>query len=70
LAFRYFILTSRGEPINLRRWTPIKEERWQNEEWVPSNVISGYLAMGEGDYDEITTELAMETFPNAFNIEP
>jgi len=66
LADRYFILMSRGEPINLRRWTPIKEERWQDGKWVPSDVIGMYLALGEGDYDEITTELAIETFPDAF----
>jgi len=28
--------------------------------------IIGYLAIGEGDYDEITEELARETFPEAF----
>jgi len=57
---------SDGLPINLRRWTPVIEERWQNENWVPSDVIGKYLVFGEGDYDEITTELAMKTFPDAF----
>lgn len=57
---------SMGEPINLRRWTPETEERWQDGAWVPSDVIGEYLALGEGDYDEITTELAMATFPDAF----
>ena len=69
MAYRYFILMSGGEPINLRRWTPETEERWQDGKWVLSDVIGAYLALGEGDYDEITTELAIETFPEAFNKE-
>ena len=66
MAYRYFILMSDGLPINLRRWTPVTEERWQDGKWVPSDVIGKYLVFGEGDYDEITTELALETFPDAF----
>jgi hypothetical protein len=64
---RYFVIMSRGEPYNLYRFDVINEDRWfPTQGWTPTRVISAYLVMGEGDYEEITESLAMESFPDAF----
>lgn len=64
---RYFVKMSRGLPRNLYRFNIIDEDRWYpTQGWTPTSLISAYLVMGEGDYEEITTELARETFPDAF----
>lgn len=64
---RYFVSMSRGKPYALYRFNIIDEERWYpTQGWTPTRLISAYLVMGEGDFEEITTELAKETFPSAF----
>jgi hypothetical protein len=66
---RYFSkLKGDGLPANLYRFNIIDEDRWYADKgWVPTKNISAYLAIGEGDYDEITESLAREYFPDAFN---
>jgi hypothetical protein len=64
---RYFVKMSRGLPFNLYRFNIVDEERWYpTQGWTPTRVISAYLVMGEGDYEEITEALAMSSFPDAF----
>jgi len=66
---RYFVKMSRGLPYNLYRFNIIDEERWYpTQGWTPTRVISEYLVMGEGDYEEITEALAMSSFPDAFAV--
>jgi hypothetical protein len=44
-----------------------QEQRWFSDKgWQDSNKISAYLAIGEGDYDEVTEQLARQSFPDAF----
>jgi hypothetical protein len=69
LAYRYFVKMDLDKPYNLYRFDVINEERWYPAQgWIPTRLISAYLVMGEGDYEEITTELAIETFPDAFRV--
>lgn len=65
---RYFVKMSRGLPRNLYRFNIVTEERWfPKDGWTSTRLISAYLVMGDGDYEEITPELAFKTFPDAFN---
>ena len=66
---RYFVKMSRGLPYNLYRFNIVDEERWYpTQGWTPTRVISAYLVMNEGDYEEITESLAMKSFPSAFTV--
>jgi hypothetical protein len=66
---RYFVKMSRGLPYNLYRFNIVDEERWYpTQGWTPTRLISEYLVMGEGDYEEITESLAIESFPDAFAV--
>lgn len=67
---RYFVKMDGNVPYSLYRFNllpdKVLEERWNQTVWQPTTNIAGYLAVGEGDYDEITPELARKTFPLAF----
>jgi hypothetical protein len=65
---RYFVVLDQGAPFALWRFdsSKVKEERWTDGEWVSSEVIVEYLALGEGNFEEVTEELATQTFPDAF----
>ena len=64
---RYFVKMDLNIPYSLYRFQMPHEQHWLPDRgWRDSNKISAYLAIGEGDYDEITEELARKTFPAAF----
>jgi hypothetical protein len=67
---RYFVNFYRNEPHTLWHFevqpNKILEERWDAPNWTPSDVIAEYLVLGEGNFEEITPELAEKTFPDAF----
>ena len=64
---RYFVKMDLDKPYNLYRFNIVDEERWYpTQGWKSTRVISAYLVMGEGDYEEITDHLAREKFPDAF----
>jgi len=64
---RYFVKMDLDKPFNLYRFNVIDEHRWYpTQGWTPTRLISAYLVMGEGDYEEITESLAMQSFPDAF----
>jgi hypothetical protein len=65
---RYFVVLDQGAPFALWRFdsSKVKEERWTDGEWVSSEVIVEYLALGEGNFEEVTEKLATQTFPEAF----
>jgi hypothetical protein len=66
---RYFVKMDLDKPYNLYRFNIINEERWYpTQGWTPTRLISEYLVMGEGDYEEITESLAQESFPDAFAV--
>ena len=70
---RYFVrLGADGEAVSLYRFAlpenSILEERWTNDGWVdnPDADIARYLALGEGEYQEISEDVATQIFPTAF----
>jgi hypothetical protein len=64
---RYFVKMGVDKPFNLYRFEMPQEQRWFSDKgWQDSNKISAYLAIGEGDYDEVTEQLARQSFPEAF----
>lgn len=70
---RYFAkLGANQEPINLYRFergeNEMVEDYWSSSGWKRDDDadVVGYLALGEGDFSEITEELARKTFPHAF----
>lgn len=71
---RYFVKTDNNfQPTVLYRFNldvldSISEEIWQPIAgiWKPSDRIVEVLTQGSADYDEVSEELAKETFPDAF----
>jgi len=76
---RYFACISNWKPKEYARLyrlnidnqnESITEEVFQKDGWedVLDARIMGYLCIGEGNYDEITEELARQAFPEAFSV--
>lgn len=72
---RYFTRTdSEGKPILscFRRLrigtTAMGEDRWTGDDWEEDfdAPLVRMLTLGQGDYDEVTPDLARETWPEAF----
>ena len=75
---RYFAkLGADNEAVNIYRFevgdTTITEDRWdaRKTSWVenPDADIVGYLSQGEGDFQEISEEVARQIFPDVFTEE-
>lgn len=75
---RYFAkLGANNEAVNIYRFevgdTTITEDRWDSRKnsWVdnPDADIVGYLTQGEGDFQELTEDVARQIFPQAFTEE-
>ena len=72
---RYFAkLGANNEAINIYRFevgeTTITEDRWdiRSKAWVdnPDADVVRYLTQGEGEFQEVTEEVARKIFPHAF----
>ena len=72
---RYFAkLGANNEAINIYRFevgeTTITEDRWdiQSKSWVdnPDADVVRYLTQGEGEFQEITEDVARKIFPRVF----
>ncbi len=75
---RYFAkLGAENRAVNIYRFevgdTAITEDRWcvRSQSWKdnPDGDVVGYLTQGEGDFQEVSEEVAMKIFPEAFTEE-
>jgi len=75
---RYFAkLGANNEAINIYRFevgeTTITEDRWdiRSKSWVdnPDADVVGYLTQGEGEFQELTEDVARQIFPDVFTEE-
>jgi len=72
-SMRYFAaLGANNQAINIYRFMPAEskmiEEYWSPQGWKHDQdaEIVGYLALGEGEFTEISEEVARKIFPEAF----
>jgi hypothetical protein len=72
---RYFAkLGAENKAINIYRFMPVEnsiiEDYWSPQGWKHDQdaEIAGYLALGEGDFTEISEEVARKIFPKSFEI--
>ena len=70
---RYFAkLGAENKAVNIYRFEvgekSIIEDRWSKNGWVenPDADVVRYLSQGEGDFQEVTEEVAQQIFPQAF----
>ncbi len=72
---RYFAkLGANNEAINIYRFergeTAMVEDRWdiRTKSWMdnPDADVVGYLTQGEGEFQEVTEDVARQIFPLAF----
>ena len=72
---RYFVrLGANNEAVSLYRFEvadAMIEDRWGKQGWlaVTDAIIPRYLTLGEGDYQEVSEEVARKIFPEAFEDE-
>ena len=72
---RYFVrLGADNEAVSLYRFEvadAMIEDRWGKQGWLPITdaIIPRYLTLGEGDYQEVSEEVAQKIFPEAFEEE-
>ena len=73
-SMRYFAkLGAENKAINIYRFMPVEnsiiEDYWSPQGWKHDQdaEIVGYLALGEGDFTEISEEVARKIFPKAFD---
>ena len=75
---RYFAkLGANNEAINIYRFevgeTTITEDRWdiRSKSWVdnPDADVVRYLTQGEGEFQEVTEDVARQIFPDVFTEE-
>jgi len=72
---RYFVrLGANNEAVSLYRFEvadAMIEDRWGEQGWsaVTDAIIPRYLTLGEGDYQEVSEEVARKIFPEAFEDE-
>jgi hypothetical protein len=72
---RYFVrLGANNEAVSLYRFEvadAMIEDRWGEQGWlaVTDAIIPRYLTLGEGDYQEVSEEVARKIFPEAFQEE-
>ncbi len=73
---RYFAkLGANNEAINIYRFmrgeTAVIENRWdsRSKSWMdnPDADVVRYLTQGEGEFQEVTEEVARKPFPKAFD---
>lgn len=72
-SMRYFAkLGANNQAINIYRFMPAEnrmiEDYWSPQGWKHDQdaEIVGYLALGEGEFTEISEEVARKIFPHAF----
>lgn len=70
---RYFAkLGAENKAINIYRFMPVEnsiiEDYWSPQGWKHDQdaEIAGYLALGEGDFTEISEAVARKIFPKSF----